>query len=116
MQEGRASLEAEMRHTGEPPAQRTRSQPQRVSSRNDRPRAHCFGLIAIEDLPVRNMTRSAAGTLENPGTGVAQKRGLNRSITEQTWGMIRLQLNYKAEWGRQNSDDRRSEVHITEML
>ena len=44
------------------------------------------------------MTRSAAGTLENPGTGVAQKAGLNRSITEQTWGLIRTQLDYKAAW------------------
>ena len=57
-----------------------------------------FGLIAVEDLAIRNMTRSAAGTIENPGTGVAQKRGLNRSITEQTWGLIRSQLAYKAEW------------------
>ena len=57
-----------------------------------------FGLIAIEDLPIKNMTRSAAGTLENPGTGVAQKAGLNRSITEQTWGLIRTQLDYKAAW------------------
>ena len=57
-----------------------------------------FGLIALEDLAIRNMTASAAGTLEEPGTGVAQKRGLNRSITEQTWGMIRHQIAYKAEW------------------
>lgn len=57
-----------------------------------------FGLIAIEDLAIRNMTRSAAGTIENPGTGVAQKRGLNRSITEQTWGLIRQQLTCKAAW------------------
>ena len=57
-----------------------------------------FGLIAVEDLAIKNMTRSAAGTLENPGTGVAQKRGLNRSISEQTWGMIRHQLTYKAGW------------------
>ena len=57
-----------------------------------------FGLLAVEYLPIKNMTRSAAGTLENPGTGVAQKRGLNRSITEQTWGIIRAQLAYKAEW------------------
>ena len=45
-----------------------------------------FGLIALENLSIRNMTASAKGTLENLGTGVAQKRGLNRSITEQTWG------------------------------
>ncbi len=57
-----------------------------------------FGLIAVENLPVRNMTRSASRTLENPGTGVAQKCGLNRSITEQTWGLLRSQLAYKAEW------------------
>ncbi len=57
-----------------------------------------FGLIAIEDLSIKNMTRSAAGTLENPGVGVSQKRGLNRSVAEQTWGMIRQQLTYKAAW------------------
>ena len=57
-----------------------------------------FGLIAMEDLPIKNMTRSAAGTLENPGVGVSQKRGLNRSVTEQTWGIIRAQLEYKAAW------------------
>ena len=57
-----------------------------------------FGLIAIEDLAVRNMTRSAAGTLENPGRNVAQKAGLNRSMAEQTWGIIRQQLSYKAVW------------------
>ena len=57
-----------------------------------------FGLIALEDLAIKSMTRSAAGTLENPGTGVAQKAGLNRSISEQTWGIIRNQLSYKAAW------------------
>ena len=57
-----------------------------------------FGLIAVENLVIKNMTASAAGTLEQPGTGVAQKRGLNRSISEQTWGMIRHQLTYKAGW------------------
>lgn len=57
-----------------------------------------FGLIAVENLAITNMTRSAAGTIENPGRNVAQKSGLNRSITEQTWGLIRQQLRYKAEW------------------
>ena len=57
-----------------------------------------FGLIAVEDLAIRNMTASAKGTAEEPGTNVSQKRGLNRSITEQTWGMIRHQLTYKAGW------------------
>ena len=61
-----------------------------------------FGVIVLEDLAIRNMTASASGTIEQPGTRVAQKTGLNRAITEQTWGMIRQQLAYKAEWaGRQ---------------
>ena len=56
------------------------------------------GLIAIEDLNIRNMTASARGTVEKPGTKVSQKAGLNRVIQEQTWGIIRQQLAYKAEW------------------
>ena len=55
-------------------------------------------LIAVEALTIPNMTRSAAGTVEEPGRNVAAKRGLNRSIQEQTWGLIRQQLAYKAEW------------------
>ena len=57
-----------------------------------------IGRIAVEDLRIRNMTRSATGTLEEPGKNVAQKTGLNRSITEQTWGIIQHQLAYKAEY------------------
>ena len=61
-----------------------------------------FSVIAAEGLAIRNMTASAAGTLDEPGTNVAQKAGLNRAIREQTWGIIRQQLAYKAEWaGRQ---------------
>lgn len=55
-------------------------------------------VIAIEDLKIKNMTRSAKGTVEQPGTKVAQKRGLNRAILDQSWGEIRRQLTYKAEW------------------
>ena len=44
------------------------------------------------------MTRSAKGTVENPGVNVSAKSGLNREILKQTWGMIRQQLEYKAEW------------------
>ena len=36
------------------------------------------------------------GSVEEPGTNVRQKSGLNKSISEQTWGMIRNQLAYKA--------------------
>ena len=57
-----------------------------------------FGLIAVEDLKVKNMSASAKGTVEEPGRNVKQKAGLNRVITEQTWGLIRDQLAYKAAW------------------
>ena len=57
-----------------------------------------YGLVALEDLRALNMSRSARGTVEEPGRNVAAKSGLNRSILEQTWGMIRRQLTYKAEW------------------
>lgn len=55
-------------------------------------------VVAIEDLRVQNMTRSAGGTLEAPGTNVRAKAGLNRAILEQSWGEIRRQLQYKLEW------------------
>ena len=40
-------------------------------------------VIAREDLAIENMTRSAAGTSQNPGRNVAAKSGLNtRSILD----------------------------------
>lgn len=57
-----------------------------------------YGGIAMERLVVRNMTRTARGTIEEPGVNVAAKSGLNRDILNQTWGLIRRQLRYKAAW------------------
>ncbi len=57
--------------------------------------ARSYGLVAIEALNIKGMTASAAGTIEEPGAGVAQKRGLNRSILEQCWGRFAEQLEYK---------------------
>lgn len=54
-------------------------------------------IIAIEDLRVENMIKSAKGTLEKPGRSVAQKRGLNRGMSRVGLGYIRKQLEYKAE-------------------
>ncbi|MBZ6412680.1 MULTISPECIES: RNA-guided endonuclease TnpB family protein [Methylobacterium] len=54
-------------------------------------------LVVLEDLRIRNMTRSAAGTAEEPGTNVAQKRGLNRSILDAGWGKLVQFVRYKAE-------------------
>jgi putative transposase len=52
-------------------------------------------VIVLEDLNTHGMTASAAGTVEEPGTNVRQKSGLNRSILEQGWGAIQTQLQYK---------------------
>ncbi len=57
-----------------------------------------FGRIAVEKLAIANMTRSAGGTVEQPGKNVAAKSGLNREILANTWGLLRNQLAYKAEW------------------
>jgi putative transposase len=56
-----------------------------------------FGTIVIEDLKIRNMMRSAKGTVEEPGTNVARKTGLNRSIGDAAWGRFAELLTYKAE-------------------
>ena len=53
--------------------------------------------LVVEDLRVRNMTRSAKGTVDAPGVHVRQKSGLNRSILDQGWTQILTLLTYKAD-------------------
>ena len=55
-------------------------------------------LVCIEDLQVRNMSKSAAGSSDSPGRNVKAKSGLNRSILDQGWGEFRRQLAYKVVW------------------
>lgn len=55
-------------------------------------------VVVIEDLQVSNMSRSASGTIENPGKNVAAKSGLNKAILDQGWGMFRQMLEYKLPW------------------
>lgn len=55
-------------------------------------------MVCIEDLQVRNMSKSAAGTTEQPGKNVRAKSGLNKSILDQGWGEFRRQLDYKLAW------------------
>ncbi|EBS1326597.1 transposase [Salmonella enterica subsp. enterica serovar Muenchen] len=55
-------------------------------------------MIVIEDLKVSNMSRSAAGTVSQPGRNVRAKSGLNRSILDQGWYEMRRQLEYKQHW------------------
>jgi putative transposase len=58
--------------------------------------ARRFDAIRIEALEVAAMTRSARGTVEQPGQRVAQKRGLNRSIRRSGWGVLAVRLQHKA--------------------
>lgn len=50
-----------------------------------------FGVVALEDLNITNMTRRAREK------GVRQKAGLNRSILAQGWGLFAAMLEYKLE-------------------
>jgi putative transposase len=57
-------------------------------------------MVCIEDLRVRNMSRSAAGSIDAPGKHVRAKSGLNKSILDQGWFEFRRQLEYKLAWRR----------------
>ena len=55
-------------------------------------------MIVLEDLKVSNMSKSAKGSLDEPGINVKSKSGLNRSILDQGWHEFKRQLIYKQEW------------------
>lgn len=55
-----------------------------------------YDLVAIEDLRVTAMTRSARGTIEAPGRHVAAKSALNREILARRWGLFARRLCDKA--------------------
>lgn len=55
-------------------------------------------MVCIEDLQVRNMSKSAAGTAEVPGRNARAKSGLNKAILDQGWFEFRRQLDYKLAW------------------
>jgi putative transposase len=57
--------------------------------------ARTYGVIVMEKLDIPNMVKSARGTIEDPGKNVAQKSGLNRSISQEAWGRTATMLTYK---------------------
>ena len=55
-------------------------------------------IVCLEDLQIRNMSKSSKGNAETHGKKVRQKSGLNRAILDQGWGEFRRQLDYKLAW------------------
>ena len=58
--------------------------------------ARRFDVIRVEDLRIQDMTRSAKGSLGQPGRNVAAKAGLNREIMRSGWGLLVGRLEDKA--------------------
>ncbi|WP_274556946.1 RNA-guided endonuclease InsQ/TnpB family protein [Streptomyces spiramyceticus] len=54
-----------------------------------------YGTVVVEALHITNMVKSAKGTVDQPGKNVAQKAGLNRSISGEAWGRTVTMLAYK---------------------
>ncbi|MEA3477431.1 MAG: RNA-guided endonuclease TnpB family protein, partial [Bacteroidota bacterium] len=54
--------------------------------------------VYVEGLQISNMSASAKGTFEDPGSRVKAKSGLNKSILDQGWYEFRRQLDYKLFW------------------
>jgi putative transposase len=55
------------------------------------------GVIVVENLDLASMTRSAKGTVEEPGKNVSAKQGLNRSLQDAALGRLAKWICVKAE-------------------
>lgn len=51
--------------------------------------------VKVEDLKIKNMSKQAKGSIENPNMRASAKSGLNRSILQQSWGKFFELLEYK---------------------
>jgi len=56
-----------------------------------------YDLIVFEDLRVKDMLRSARGTVERPGHNVSAKAGLNRRIAASAWSTLVRRTTQKAQ-------------------
>lgn len=55
-------------------------------------------MIIIEDLKVKNMSKSEADIVSQSARNAQAKSGLNRSIPDQGWYEMHRQLEYKQRW------------------
>jgi putative transposase len=61
-----------------------------------------YDTIVMENLSLKNMTKSAKGTIEEPGKNVAQKSGLNRVLLDGAFYQFRMMIEYKCKkYGKQ---------------
>ena len=51
--------------------------------------------IAIENLMIKNMSKKAKGSIDNPNMRSSAKSGLNRVVLQQSWGKFFELLEYK---------------------
>lgn len=56
-----------------------------------------YGCVYAEDLKTKNMTKSAKGTVDNPGKKVKQKSGLNRAILRTGFYSLLLEILWQLE-------------------
>ena len=54
-----------------------------------------YDTIVCEELQIKNMTKSASGTIEDPGTNVKAKSGLNKSLLDGAYYRFFQMLRYK---------------------
>jgi len=57
-----------------------------------------YDIIVVEDLKLKNMTKSSKGTEDNPGKNVKQKTGLNRNLLTNALGTLFRLIEYKSNW------------------
>ncbi|MGA5763613.1 RNA-guided endonuclease InsQ/TnpB family protein [Nonomuraea bangladeshensis] len=57
-----------------------------------------YGTVVLEDLKTKNMTAGAKGTVERPGSRVAQKSGLNKAILDKGWYGLERAVNNAARY------------------
>ena len=51
--------------------------------------------VKVENLIIKNMSKKAKGSIDNPNMRASAKSGLNRSILQQSWGKFFELLEYK---------------------
>ena len=57
--------------------------------------ANQYDVVYVEDLNIASMTKSAKGTIKQPGKYVKAKSGLNRKILRSSWYKLEQCLSYK---------------------